>query len=49
MIVAELPCGTAFGFTTPEGVRVCIVDRKASGANKAHENAHKTFWGLLEP
>jgi hypothetical protein len=49
VIVAELPCKTAFGFITPDGDRVCIVDRQASGAAEAHESAHRTFWELLEP
>jgi len=49
VIVAELPCETAFAITTPDGDRVCIVDRRARGAAEAHENAHRTFWGLLEP
>lgn len=50
VLVAGMPAGMAFGFITPEGERVCIVDHGASGdATKAHKNAHKAFWKLLAP
>ncbi len=48
MIVADLPQEVAFGFTTPEGERVCIVDSRAEKRRRnARETAFKTFWGLL--
>jgi len=50
VLVADLPAGLAFGFITPEGERVCIVDHAASGdTTKAHQTAHKAFWKLQAP
>lgn len=46
-IVTDLPCEIAFGFITPEGERVCIVDSRAEeDQRKARKNAHRTFWAL---
>jgi hypothetical protein len=50
VFVTGLPADIAFGFTTPEGERVCIVNQGAStSSSKGHESAHRAFWKLLAP
>lgn len=48
VIVTDLRGERAFGFTTPEGEAVCVVDRTVL-ANRSHarDSAYKTLSALL--